>query len=213
MNLGKQQSDGSASGPFTYYRAPATLRRRIRAAISRAESPRPAWWRNLGWMGPAIGFACASLMTANVLILASIPSKQERLAEDVLGSHLRALMTERAIDVESSEQHTVKPWYTGKLDFSPPVTDFAREGFALAGGRVDYVDGRTVAALVYRHRRHVIDVFVWPAQGTGAAQVLQRRGYNIVHWKRDGLAYWVASDVEAGELRRLETLIESAGAM
>jgi len=212
MNLGKRQSHGSDSGPFTYHRAPAALQRRIRAAISRAESPRRAWWRNL-WIGPAAGFAFASLMTANVVILASIPSKQERLAEDVLGSHLRALMTERAIDVESSEQHTVKPWYTGKVDFSPPVTDFAREGFALAGGRVDYVDGRTVAALVYRHRRHVIDVFVWPAQGTGAAQVLQRRGYNIVHWKRDGLAYWVASDVEAGELRRLETLIESAGAM
>ena len=108
-------------------------------------------------------------------------------------------------DVASSDQHTVKPWLSGKLDFSPPVTDLTGAGFPLVGGRVDYVDHRPVAALVYRHREHVINVFVWPdrsaAGRTAPTHSASKRGYNVVHWTDAGLAFWAISDLNAPEMK------------
>ena len=201
----------------TRFRAPARLHRRVRESLRAGGVRREPWWRRMGWSAlvPATAVAFAALLSANVLFLASVPSAEDRLAGNVLDSHLRALMTARAIDVASSDQHTVKPWYAGRLDFSPPVADYAAEGFPLIGGRVDYVDGRSVAALVYQHRRHVVDAFIWPSAGssTKAPARLVQRGYNLVHWTRDGMTYWLASDLETAELMHLEALLASSSSM
>jgi anti-sigma factor RsiW len=203
---------------LTRYQASAALHRRIRAALqAKAPVPRGSWWRHLSWatLTPAAGMAFAVLFAANVAILAALPSKEDRVADEVLTSHVRAMVASHTVDVISSDHHTVKPWYTGKLDFSPPVTDFAADGFKLMGGRLDYVDGRTVAALVYQHDGHVVDVFIWPTANTGSARPasLVRRGYNLSHSSHAGMSYWIASDLEAPELARLEALIAATHAM
>ena len=123
------------------------------------------------------------------------------LAEAIVARHVDVLASQRLIDVPSSDQHTVKPWFQGKLDFSPPVPDLARAGFALAGGRVDRVDGRTAAALVYRRRLHVINVFIWPAADrTRARDARTIRGFHERHWTRDGMSIWAVSDVNDEDL-------------
>lgn len=201
----------------TRFRAPARLHRRVRDSLRGSGARVEPWWRRMGWpaLVPAAGVAFAALFSANVFFLASLPSAEDRIAGNVLDSHLRALMTARPIDVASSDQHTVKPWYAGRLDFSPQVVDYAAEGFPLIGGRVDYVDGRSVAALVYQHRKHVVDAFIWPSGGSSsdAPASLARRGYNLVHWTRGGMAYWLASDLETAELMRLEALLASSQPM
>jgi anti-sigma factor RsiW len=193
------------------YKAPAALHRRLRAALQAQSGPLRKPWQRLGWamLTPALGMALAAVLTVNVAILAALPSKEERLADEVLASHVRALVGSHGIDVASSDRHTVKPWYAGKLDFSPPVADFAADGFKLVGGRLDYVDGRTVAALVYKYNGHMVDVFVWPAPDAAGARPsrLTRRGYNLVHANRAGMSYWIASDLGAPQLGRLEELI------
>jgi anti-sigma factor RsiW len=203
---------------ITRFQAPAALHRRIRASLqARSSESRGRWWHRLTWtaLAPAAGMAFAALFCANVVILASLPSKDDRLADDVLTSHVRALVASHAIDVVSSDRHTVKPWYTGKLDFSPPVRDFVADGFTLKGGRLDYVDGRTVAALVYERGGHVVDVFIWPAPDAASTRPagLERRGYNLVHVNHDGMSYWLASDLESTELGRLEVLITGPHSM
>ncbi|HLX24349.1 MAG TPA: anti-sigma factor [Usitatibacter sp.] len=202
---------------LTRFHAPATLHRRIRADLQARSGESRPWWRRLSWamLTPAAGMAFAVLFCANVVILASAPSKEDRLADEVLTSHVRALVASHAIDVVSSDRHTVKPWYTGKLDFSPAVRDFVADGFKLMGGRLDYVDGRTVAALVYEHGGHVVDVFIWPATDAATARPsgLERRGYNLVHVNHAGMTYWLASDLESTELDRLEGLITGTNAM
>jgi len=205
----------------TYHAAPAGLRARVRAAAGAAHRKplRERWWTR--WsaplLAPAASFAVAALLASNVYLAASRPSADERVAEDVVTSHVRALVSERAIDVVSSDRHTVKPWFVGKLDYSPPVTDFAEHGFALAGGRLDYVGGRPVAALVYRHGVHVVDAFVWP-DGAAAAVIPEahaeaRRGYNLLHWRANGMAYWLASDMDPVEMEQLELLMAAARPM
>ena len=124
------------------------------------------------------------------------------LAEEVISSHVRSLLAAHLLDVPSSDQHTVKPWFDGKLKFSPPVRDFADQGFRLIGGRLDYINGREVAALVYQRRLHIINLFIWPLESgrTTAAESFATNGYNVLHWERDGFAFWAVSDVSAGDL-------------
>jgi anti-sigma factor RsiW len=202
----------------TRHRAPESLRRRLRALGARREERAfPGWLRlpGWGWLAPTAVAVAASLTMANVVVLATAPTQADRVADDVVGSHMRALMTSRPIDVASSDRHTVKPWFSGKLDFSPPVSDFAAQGFALAGGRLEYVDGRSVAALVYQRREHAVDVFVWPCFrcSGGKPEHLARRGYNVVHWVRDDMSYWMVSDLEANELAALRALLDAGSAM
>lgn len=137
--------------------------------------------------------------------LAVLPAREEqRTEEDVVASHVRATLGQRAVDVASSDHHTVKPWLSSRLDFSPPVHELAQSGSALLGGRVDYVDGRPVAALAYRHAGHAVDDFIWPTtKGDRPVTLATARGFNIAHWTRAGMTHWLISDLNATELAQL----------
>ncbi len=133
------------------------------------------------------------------------------LADDVLASHIRSLMPGHLTDVLSSDQHTVKPWFNGRLDFSPAVYDFVGRGYPLLGGRIDYVGGRSVAALVYGRRQHMINVFVWPAaRGPGGPSTRTRQGYHELHWTTGDYTYWVVSDLGFAELEEFAQLLREA---
>jgi len=123
-----------------------------------------------------------------------------------LDDHIRSLISGHLADVPSSDRHTVKPWFAGKLDFSPEVKDLGAEGFPLAGGRVEYIAGRRVAALVYQRRQHVIDLFTWPETSREGPLKISRNGYNALHWTARGMTYWAVSDVSAGDLEKLREL-------
>jgi anti-sigma factor RsiW len=139
------------------------------------------------------------------------PGDERRIESDLLASHVRATLGDRLVDVASADRHTVKPWLSSKLNFSPPVIDLSGQGFELLGGRVDYVDGQPLAVLVYKRRQHRIDVFLWPSTGESAPQTSAARGFNIDHFARGGMAYWVVSDLNANEIADLARLLPSGG--
>jgi anti-sigma factor RsiW len=137
------------------------------------------------------------------------PSEPDMVAS-ILDAHLRSLQLEHLTDVASSEQHTVRPWFDGKLDISPPVTDLASEGFPLTGGRLDVIGGRSAAALVYGRRRHIVNLFVVPAEEghAGLARSGIRQGYQWIHWNRAGMSFWAISDISAGDLEEFARLLQ-----
>jgi anti-sigma factor RsiW len=192
----------------TRYAAPDVLRQRIVAdirtpAVASKGTGMLQWLGNLfkPWPPLVAGLACGVLATTLALQV-MLPTRQEGMVDQVTSSHVRSLMVDHASDVASSDQHTVKPWFTGKLDYSPPVKDFAPQGFALKGGRIDYINQRPVAALVYQREAHLINLFVWPS--TDAQKGFQsstRQGFNLVQWHRDGMAYWLISDLAAPSLQ------------
>jgi anti-sigma factor RsiW len=198
-----------------YFQPPASLGPRLDRALQRAgrSEARP---RRFGWQLIAVA---ASLLLAVYFVARLSPgtlhdSSSNLVAQEVLDSHLRSLMPGHLADVQSTDQHTVKPWFNGKLDYSPPVTDFAEQGFPLAGGRLDSVNGRAVAVLVYQRRQHLINVYMWPVPGVGDAVVNEsaRQGYNMIHWTRAGMNWWVASDLNSGELGTFVNLVRAAPA-
>jgi anti-sigma factor RsiW len=147
-------------------------------------------------------------------VFVALPSAQSQLNDEIVASHVRSLISDRVTDVASSDQHTVKPWFDGKLDYAPPVYDLTTDGFPLVGGRVDYIDHRHVATLVYRRRQHIINLYVWPAAGDtdGATKRVTQDGYQLLGWSHDGMRYCAISDVDAPQLEALrETLTQVEG--
>jgi anti-sigma factor RsiW len=183
------------------YRAPARLTNRVQAAL-RATAPARRPMRS--WLAVAAALLIGVGLGAGGTFLAMTGKSQmgPDLPRDLVIAHVRSLMAEHLEDVKSSDKHTVKPWFSGQVDFSPPVKDFTKQGFPLLGGRLDYLDQRPTAALVYGRAKHIINLFIWPAEGEGdsAAQSLSRRGYNLSHWTREGLEFWAVSDLSAEEL-------------
>ena len=191
---------------------PAGLEKRIFAAAAReskagAESVGTPWSRFLRPASVAFGVAAMALiavMTWNIFYPNRTSGVHASLDEEVVANHVRSLMGSHLFDIASTDQHTVKPWFMGKLDYSPPVVDLKLQGFPLTGGRLDYLDARPVAALVYRHRKHVINLFVWPAASSESivqpsAQTV--RGYQMIHWAQGGMAFHAVSDINASDLK------------
>jgi anti-sigma factor RsiW len=194
--------------------APDGLRRRVAAALD-AEAPRLVTRRPAPrqWMQLAAACLAAAVLGSGTTYFSLTSGGQPSLADEVVADHVRSLLVEnRVVDVPSSDEHTVKPWFNGKLDFAPPVVDLTTDGFPLVGGRLDYADGRTVAALVYRHRQHTINLFVWPAEGRATAggppSAESLQGYHVVHWTSGGMAYWAVSDLNPADLKSFGALIQ-----
>jgi anti-sigma factor RsiW len=169
-------------------------------------------WRTSSWMRQAaalvIAFGLSAAVTAAYL---SGTSREAFMEREVVAAHVRSLLQDSPLQIASSETHTVKPWFTGRLDFSPPVKDLAAEGFPLAGARLDYINERRVAALVYKRRLHIVSVFVWPSPGSMGAQLRDtaRMGYNALTWSQGGVTYWAVSDLNVGEMRQLQSLLHA----
>ncbi len=167
------------------------------------------------WMPRLVTWAAAAVLVLAVggglSFLRSSPAGNSAIVEEAVNSHVRSLMAGHLFDVESTDQHTVKPWFLGKLDFAPPVVDLAPLGYPLAGGRLDYLDGRPAAALVYQRRKHTINVFVSPQRGAGvgALEVTSVRGFHVRHWTRDGMSFWAVSDLGDGELTEFARALQS----
>lgn len=203
---------------------PDELRRRLLDSLPQGEpSPNPVpapvrrgrrvwpWSRSWAWLTGGLSLASAALAVALTLVVV-MPGRDAGLERDLVDAHLRSLMADHLTDVPSSDRHTVKPWFNGRIDLSPPVPDLAEQGFPLAGGRLDYVDGRPVAVLVYRRARHVINLFVWPepADLADAPRFRGAQGYNVLHWTAPGLALWAVSDLNRGELEDFQRLWSQA---
>ena len=185
-----------------YFTAPGELRRRIKAELpSRRVVPRrPAW--NWNWLTSAMSAAFAVCLALLLLVTQIRPSAEQQLAQEIVSSHVRSLMASHVTDVASTDQHTVKPWFNGKLDFSPPVKDLAAQGYPLTGGRLDYFGGRSVAALVFQRNKHIINLFVWPEKGADSkpAAIKPNQGYNLIRWSKEGMIFWAVSDLNEKEL-------------
>src|SRR6266508_2931848 len=226
-----------ANGSAAPYKAPAELRERIQSSLRNEigakatrngtrggqvvrtrKQPEPRAvlfgmpWNSLSLAG--LGLAAAIIFAA--IIFSNLAPRLQRsgaeqfLATQLIASHVRSLMANHLTDVASSDQHTVKPWLDTKLDFAPSVVDLAGEGFPLIGGRLDYLDNKTVAALVYQRRKHFINLFVWPA-ASGAAitpKAISRQGYQLLHWVDADFNYWAVSDVSDNDLQAFKQAFE-----
>ena len=193
-----------------YFKAPDALATRIRSSLARTQSRTlPTRRLALVWLAAAASIAIVFLMGWQIARLGS--SAHDLLVREVVSSHVRSLMATHLTDVASSDQHTVKPWFKGQLDFSPPVKDLSKEGFTLVGGRLDYIGDRPVAALVHQRRKHFINLFIWPASTGSVADptVFSRQGYNLIHWTEDGLTYWAVSDLNEKELEEFVQLVRN----
>jgi anti-sigma factor RsiW len=196
---------------------PRDLRARVTAALAMANTRSPSgmvrilgvYTSSLLRQAAVLAFACALTALATAMVF-SRAEKGALLEREIVSAHVRSLLQESPIQVASSDTHTVKPWFSGRVDFSPPVKDLTAEGFPLVGGRVDYVGERRVAALVYRRHLHVVNVFLWPSgnaeEGGPSSDAL--KGYNVLVWNSAGITYWAVSDLNGDELRQLQRLFQ-----
>jgi len=214
-----------------YFKAPIELRERIQSSLREETTQEPV--RNgvrgaqvmfnkrrpqspfipsaipWNWLGLAAALILAATIIFNVVPRLR-PGADQFLATQLIASHVRSLMANHLTDVASSDQHTVKPWLDTKLDFAPPVVDLSEKGFPLVGGRLDYLDNRPVAALIFQRRKHFINLFVWPAAADAArsTRTMTREGYQLLHWKDSDFNYWAVSDVNDKELQEFKQLFE-----
>lgn len=195
-----------------FFAAPKNLRRMVEAELYSQFGTKSRWtvW-NWNWLTTAtagVAAVCLALLLTTTL---TRPSAQQRLAREIVSSHIRSLMAGHIMDVVSTDQHTVKPWFNGKLDFSPPLKDLASQGFPLIGGRLDYLGGRSVAALVFQRNKHLINLFIWPISASDSPPVplTPINGYNLIHWSRAGMTFWAVSDLNDKELMKFVQKYES----
>ncbi len=195
--------------------APAALRQRIAATLEAAEATAASPWarRRRPMWSPGVLAAAAAVVLAVGLAVGGRRGGDtaETTAQEVLDSHVRSLAGDQAhlFDVASTDQHTVKPWFSGKLDFAPSVVDLAPQGFPLLGGRVDFIAGKRVAALVYGRRQHTINVYEWPGGNESKPAGELRLGYSMLHWTHAGMVYWAVSDVNPTDLQELARNIDT----
>jgi anti-sigma factor RsiW len=195
-----------------YYAAPARLEKRIRSSLRR-EAKSEVGRRSFVWRWLPAGAMALILLLGFVIWRAPglRPAGDDLLAQEVVSDHVRSLqMPGHLTDVLSSDQHTVKPWFDGKVDFAPPVRDFASQDFRLFGGRLEYLNNRTVVTLIYQRRLHFINLYVWPSEKAGSRGEIttQRQGYNLIHWTSSGMNYWAVSDLNAVELHEFAQLVQ-----
>jgi len=215
-----------------YYKAPAELREQIQSSLRDAVGakdkggsgqpgqlsvPRPQGERRpvlsqvpWNWLALAATIMLGALITAVFLPRMRPPNADQFLATQLIASHVRSLMANHLMDVPSSDQHTVKPWLDAKLDFAAPVADLSSQGFPLIGGRLDYLNNHSVAALVYQKRKHFVNLFIWPTtpEDSTAQTVVEREGYHLVHWSDGDFTYWAVSDVNPSDLQNFKQLFE-----
>jgi len=216
-----------------YYKAPAELRQRVQSSLRDAVGVRASrsaarenhasltsrWAKRRpvlpeipwNWLALAAAIILAAIVASSFLPRLRPPTSDQFLATQLIASHVRSLMADHLTDVASSDQHTVKPWLDTKLDFAPPVVDLSSEGFPLIGGRLDYLDNRPVAALVYGRRKHFINLFVWPAASdeAKAPKTITREGYQLLHWADSDFNYWAVSDVNVNDIQLFKQQFET----
>jgi len=193
------------------FEPPPNFEGRLRSALRRESEPNARAliirWR---WIVAAVSLIVALTVTWAVAALLTRQSAHDVLAQEIVSSHVRSLMANHLTDVVSSDRHTVKPWFDGKLDFSPPVKDLSQQGFSLSGGRLDYIGNRPVAALVYQRGQHAINLFVWPSSAAPAEseKASVRQGYNLIGWTNAGMTYCAVSDLNLAELQQFAQLLQ-----
>ena len=235
--LGQIRALKDALQTVPYFRAPEALATRVRTTVANVVAPAPSrsFWRARGWQPWLV--SAASLAVVSLALVAVLrqraASADDVTTEAVIEGHVRSLMGDHLMDIASTDRHTVKPWFAGRVDFSPTVvdlvndgfplvggrldfapavTDFKDRGFSLIGGRLDYVENHPVAAIVYKRREHVINVFVWPQAGGSPSHVTRSdaRGYHVISWTRDGVAVWIVSDLALAELDDFARKLDAA---
>jgi len=195
--------------PALRYTAPASLRARIDAAIPANDAAaRPP--SRLAWASAGAGMAAAAALLLTVTLPQLQPHASDDIAQQLVSGHVRSLLANHLVDVVTSDQHVVKPWFNGRIDFSPATPDLKAQGFPLVGGRLDYIGGRVVPAIVYHRRLHTINLFAWPAGGPAPSATAAPDGYHLRHWQRDGLDYWAVSDIGEGDLALFEQAFNAA---
>jgi len=201
------------TGAQLYARAPETLRKKLQVSLPKAaippeaRDPKPAAEKSWRWLAIAATVVLAAILGTQYVERLNRYSQQQAMAAVIVDAHLRSLQPGHLEDVISTDQHTVKPWFDGKIDFAPPVRDFANDGFPLMGGRLDVIDSRTAAALVYGHRKHIVNVFVEKAQpGDSQDASGELQGYHWVSWQQNGFIFSAVSDAAYADLDRLKQL-------
>lgn len=197
-----------------YHFAPDGLRARIANAVAQEgeikHSQHEAAQRSkvsMSWLSFGLSLASVAVLALTLSLLLGRPSQDLRIGEEIVSSHVRSLMEGHLMDVVSTDQHTVKPWFAGRLDYSPPVGDFSGQGYPLVGGRLDYIGHRPVSTLIYRHNKHIINVYVWPEHEPGKAQSSTHQGFNLIKVDKAGMEFWIISDLNAQELEAFSNLL------
>ena len=216
MSLDDQDLSSLIRRNATRHAAPDTLRAAIRTQIALADAgrtepttppkaPRRAWF-TLPWPTASVSFALGLACALFVLPLVQRLDLNGPLDAELVADHVRALQVGPLTEVVSTDRHTVKPWFQGRLDYAPPVFDLAAQGFPLMGGRIEHLRGNAIAALAYARNRHVVDVFVWPSAAQSVPLRSQHKGFNVLHWADGSMQYWAVSDLERAEMERFAQL-------
>ena len=205
---------GALSDAALVFAPPRDLEWRLRKAVRHEARPRSLSvlrpWR---WAALPVAATLAIAFSWSVVAHRGGPSADDLMLAELVSGHVRSLQVDHLVDVATSDQHTVKPWFNGKVDFAPPVADFKESGFPLAGGRVDYIEGRPAAVLVYKRNQHTVNVFIWPAgkEESVALRHATYQGYHLVQWSGSGLTFWAVSDVNSTDIEHLANLFQGNG--